>query len=91
MPRVHRSRDPGDRPRLVAAAAAITGFGWSCGMVVGLIQDIPTVAGLVQRIISEAESIVRSRLTGLLDGLSGLAPSLDGAPGRPAADFPARG
>jgi hypothetical protein len=41
---------------------------WSCGMVVGLIHGIPTVAELVQRIESEAKSIVRCRSTGLLDG-----------------------
>jgi NAD(P)H-dependent flavin oxidoreductase YrpB (nitropropane dioxygenase family) len=39
---------------------------WSCGMVVGLIHDIPTVAELVSRIMSDAEELIRSRLTGLL-------------------------
>lgn len=37
---------------------------WSCGMVVGLIHDIPTVADLVKRIMSEADVIVRGRLLG---------------------------
>lgn len=32
---------------------------WSCGMVVGLINDIPTVKELVTRIMSEAESIIQ--------------------------------
>ena len=41
---------------------------WSCGMVVGLIHDIPTVKELIDRIMSEAEQIIRGRLTGLLDG-----------------------
>jgi len=41
---------------------------WSCGMVVGLIHDIPTCKELVDRIMSEAEAIIRSRLTGFLDG-----------------------
>jgi len=41
---------------------------WSCGMVVGLIHDIPTVKELVDRIMSEAEQIIRQRLTGFLDG-----------------------
>jgi len=40
---------------------------WSCGMVVGLIRDIPTVKELVDRIMAEAEAIILQRLTGLLD------------------------
>ena len=39
---------------------------WSCGMVAGLIHDIPTVAELVSRTMAEAESIIRSRLDGML-------------------------
>ncbi|OAH44670.1 nitronate monooxygenase [Sphingobium yanoikuyae] len=39
---------------------------WSCGMVVGLIHDIPTVKELVDRIIGGAESIIRQRLAGTL-------------------------
>ncbi len=35
---------------------------WSCGMVAGLIYDIPTVQELVDRIMAEAEDIIRSRL-----------------------------
>jgi NAD(P)H-dependent flavin oxidoreductase YrpB (nitropropane dioxygenase family) len=41
---------------------------WSCGMVVGLIYDIPTVKELIDRIMLEAEQIIRQRLTGFLDG-----------------------
>jgi NAD(P)H-dependent flavin oxidoreductase YrpB (nitropropane dioxygenase family) len=41
---------------------------WSCGMVVGLINDIPTVKELIDRIMLEAEQIIRQRLTGFLDG-----------------------
>jgi len=41
---------------------------WSCGLVVGLIHDIPTVKELIDRIMSEAEQIIRGRLTGVLDG-----------------------
>src|SRR5436305_11120434 len=40
---------------------------WSCGMVVGLIHDIPTVKELVDRIIADAERLLRQRLTGFLD------------------------
>jgi len=39
---------------------------WSCGMVAGLIHDIPTCEQLVSRIMSEAEALIRSRLVGLL-------------------------
>ena len=39
---------------------------WSCGMVAGLIHDIPTVKELIDRIMAEAESIIRRRLTGLV-------------------------
>jgi NADH:quinone reductase (non-electrogenic) len=44
---------------------------WSCGMVVGLINDIPTVKELIDRIMAEAAEIIRQRLTGFLDGVSG--------------------
>jgi NAD(P)H-dependent flavin oxidoreductase YrpB (nitropropane dioxygenase family) len=40
---------------------------WSCGMVVGLIHDIPTVAELIDRIMREAEELIRHRLADLLD------------------------
>ncbi len=35
---------------------------WSCGMVAGLINDIPTVKELIDRIMSEAAAIVHGRL-----------------------------
>ena len=35
---------------------------WSCGMVAGLIYDIPTVKELIDRIMIEAEKLVRIRL-----------------------------
>ncbi len=41
---------------------------WSCGMVAGLIHDIPSCKELVDRIMREAEQIIRSRLMGFLDG-----------------------
>ncbi|MEM6576164.1 MAG: nitronate monooxygenase family protein [Pseudomonadota bacterium] len=40
---------------------------WSCGMVAGLINDVPTVQELIDRIMAEAESIIQSRLGGMLD------------------------
>jgi NADH:quinone reductase (non-electrogenic) len=39
---------------------------WSCGMVAGLIHDIPTVKQLMDRIMAEAERLIRDRLIGLL-------------------------
>jgi nitronate monooxygenase len=39
---------------------------WSCGMVAGLIHDIPTCKELIDRMMSEAEQIIRKRLEGLL-------------------------
>jgi NAD(P)H-dependent flavin oxidoreductase YrpB (nitropropane dioxygenase family) len=40
---------------------------WSCGMVVGLIHDIPSVRELIDRIMAEADRIIRGRLMGFLD------------------------
>jgi nitronate monooxygenase len=39
---------------------------WSCGMVAGLIHDIPTCKELIDRIMDEAETIIRKRLEGFL-------------------------
>ena len=36
---------------------------WSCGMVAGLIHDVPTCKELVDRIVSAAEEIIKSRLS----------------------------
>jgi nitronate monooxygenase len=41
---------------------------WSCGMTVGLIHDVPSCKELIDRIMADAERIIRQRLTGLLDG-----------------------
>lgn len=41
---------------------------WSCGMMVGLIHDIPTVKELIDRIMADAEYLIRKRLAGFLDG-----------------------
>lgn len=35
---------------------------WSCGMVAGLIHDIPTCKALIDRIMAEAESLIQFRL-----------------------------
>jgi len=34
---------------------------WSCGMVAGLINDIPTVKELIDSIMSEADQIINQR------------------------------
>jgi NAD(P)H-dependent flavin oxidoreductase YrpB (nitropropane dioxygenase family) len=39
---------------------------WSCGMVAGLIHDVPTVQELIDRIMAEADSIIRKRLQGFV-------------------------
>jgi len=39
---------------------------WSCGMVAGLIHDIPTVMALIDRIMAEAEALITQRLAGLV-------------------------
>ena len=39
---------------------------WSCGMVAGLINDIPTCQVLIDNIMDEAHSIISKRLVGLL-------------------------
>ena len=39
---------------------------WSCGMVAGLIHDIPTCKELLDRMMSESEALIKKRLTGLL-------------------------
>ncbi len=39
---------------------------WSCGMVAGLIHDIPTCQELLDTIMAEAEDLIHQRLSGLL-------------------------
>lgn len=41
---------------------------WSCGMVAGLIHDIPTCKELIDGIMSESTAIIRKRLEGFLAG-----------------------
>lgn len=41
---------------------------WSCGMVAGLINDIPTCQELIDRIMAQAEEIITSRMGGMLAG-----------------------
>ena len=42
---------------------------WSCGMVAGLIHDIPTCKELIDQIMKESEDIITNRLGGFLKKL----------------------
>ncbi|HEX2594602.1 MAG TPA: nitronate monooxygenase family protein [Rhizomicrobium sp.] len=48
-------------PRILVNGEMDAG-GWSCGMVAGLIHDIPTVKELIDRIMREADEIINGRL-----------------------------
>jgi nitronate monooxygenase len=52
-------------PRIMKEGALDAGA-WSCGMVAGLIHDVPTVKELVDRTMAEAEAIIRQRLGGFV-------------------------
>ena len=52
-------------PRIMSEGDMDAGA-WSCGMVAGLIHDIPTCRELVDRIMTEAEEIINQRLGGFL-------------------------
>jgi nitronate monooxygenase len=39
---------------------------WSAGMIQGLIHDIPTCKALIDRIMAEAEALIKGRLEGLV-------------------------
>jgi len=41
---------------------------WSCGMVAGLIHDVPTVQELIDRIMREANEIITARLARMVTG-----------------------
>jgi nitronate monooxygenase len=43
---------------------------WSCGMVAGLVHDVPSVNELIERIMREAEEIICRRLFGMLGRIS---------------------
>ena len=50
-------------PKIMIEGAMDAGA-WSCGMVAGLIHDVPTVKLLIDRIMQEADDIIRKRLAG---------------------------
>lgn len=54
-------------PRIMTEGEMDAGA-WSCGMVAGLINDIPTCKALIDRIMGEAEQIISDRLVGFQAG-----------------------
>ncbi|MEI6447147.1 MAG: nitronate monooxygenase family protein [Actinomycetes bacterium] len=58
----------GARGRKVYETGDLDAGVWSAGLSLGLIDDIPTVAELVERILLEAEQIIQGRLEGTLAG-----------------------
>ena len=50
-------------PKIMMEGAMDAGA-WSCGMVAGLIHDVPTVAELIDRIMAEADALISERLAG---------------------------
>ena len=56
----------GAQGRKVLQEGEMDAAAWSCGMVAGLIHDIPDCATLMDRIMGEAEAIVDQRLKGFM-------------------------
>jgi nitronate monooxygenase len=52
-------------PRIMQKGEMDAGV-WSCGMVAGLIDDIPSVRELIDRIMDQANHIIRERLAGFM-------------------------
>ena len=57
----------GGQSRRVLLSGEMDAGAWSCGMVAGLILDIPTCRELIERIMAEARTIIRDRLARLAD------------------------
>ena len=55
----------GKYPKIMKEGAMDEGA-WSCGMVAGLIHDIPTCKELIDQIMSESEEIISKRLGGFI-------------------------
>lgn len=62
-----RKEVAGVYPRVMLEGEVDTGA-WSCGMVAGLIDDVPTCKELIDRIMGEADSLIRARLEGMRAG-----------------------
>ncbi|RBP32301.1 2-nitropropane dioxygenase precursor [Marinobacter pelagius] len=57
----------GAKGKLVLHEGRMDEAAWSCGMVAGLIHDVPSCDELIDRIMTEAHAIVRERLAGFLE------------------------
>ncbi len=56
----------GAKGKLVLHEGRMDEAAWSCGMVAGLIHDVPSCDELIDRIMREADAIIRERLAGFL-------------------------
>lgn len=56
----------GKRGRAAEAAGDADGGIWTAGQVIGLIDDIPTVAELMRRLMEECEETIQGRLNNML-------------------------
>jgi nitronate monooxygenase len=56
----------GSKGRAVYETGDIDRGIWSAGTSMGLIHDIPTCRELVERIVREAEGLIRGRLAGMM-------------------------
>jgi len=85
---IAKEKELGDKLSFADIAAEVAGVyprimkngemdagGWSCGMVAGLIHDVPTVKELIDRIMSEAEAILRKRMTPMLTRIRAKSPA----------------
>ena len=57
----------GSENRKVLLDGEMDAGAWSCGMVAGLIHDIPTCQELIDSIMSQAEALIQERLRGMLN------------------------
>jgi NAD(P)H-dependent flavin oxidoreductase YrpB (nitropropane dioxygenase family) len=57
----------GSENRKVLQDGKMDAGAWSCGMVAGLIHDIPTCRELLDAIMAEAEALIKERLGGMIE------------------------
>jgi len=69
----------GARGRLVFEDGDLEAGIWTVGLCQGLIEDIPTVAELLDRMVAESIELIRGRLSGVLSGApAGHVPTAQG-------------
>lgn len=64
----------GSQNRKVLHEGELDAGAWSCGMVAGLIYDIPTCKELIDRIVQQAEALIRRRLSSTLAPIKEMEP-----------------